>query len=104
MGQFSYTALDASGNEIAGQLQADDPASAALILRQRGLRVMDLKQGGNRSGFLGQANFADWLASQRSVSTSSMIFSFGRWRLCYGRGCRFRMRWNWLNRSFPAAG
>lgn len=76
MGQFSYTALDAGGHEVAGQLQADDPAAAALILRQRGLRVMDLKQGSSNSGFLGQANFADWLASQRSVSTSSMIFFF----------------------------
>jgi type IV pilus assembly protein PilC len=76
MPEFSYTALDAGGNEIAGQLQADDINAAALILRQRGLRVMELKQGRKQSGFLGQDNFSDWLASQRSVSNASLIFFF----------------------------
>jgi type IV pilus assembly protein PilC len=76
MPQFSYMALDAGGSEIAGKLQADDMSAAALILRQRGLRVMELKQGGGPSGFLGQDNFSDWLASQRSVSNSALIFFF----------------------------
>ncbi|MBU2568455.1 MAG: type II secretion system F family protein [Gammaproteobacteria bacterium] len=76
MPQFSYVALDAGGNEISGKLQADDGPSAAMILRQRGLRVMELKQGRGRSGFLGQENFSDWLASQRSVSNASLIFFF----------------------------
>jgi type II secretory pathway component PulF len=76
MAQFSYSALDAGGREVSGQLQADDINAAALILRQRGLRVMTLKPGRNASGFLGQENFSDWLASQRSVSNTSLIFFF----------------------------
>lgn len=76
MPQFSYTALDARGAEIVGQVQADDSQSAALLLRQRGLRPMELKPARNRSGFLGQENFSDWWASQRSVSNASLIFFF----------------------------
>lgn len=76
MPQFTYTALSASGGELKGQLQADDLNAAALMLRERGLRVLQMKQGKVKSGFLGQANFSDWLASQRSVSTSSLIFFF----------------------------
>jgi type II secretory pathway component PulF len=76
MPQFSYIALDARGGEISGNVQADDINAAAMILRQRGLRVMGIKQGGKRSSFLGQDNFSDWLASQRSVSQSALIFFF----------------------------
>lgn len=76
MPHFTYTALNSSGSELKGQLQADDLNSAALMLRERGLRVLQMKQGKGKKGFLGQDNFSDWLASQRSVSTSSLIFFF----------------------------
>lgn len=76
MRQFSYIALDDRGAEIAGHLQADDMDAATTILRQRGLRLLELKQGRGAGGFLGQANFSDWLASQRSVSASALIFFF----------------------------
>ncbi|MBE0439968.1 MAG: type II secretion system F family protein [Gammaproteobacteria bacterium] len=76
MPQFTYTALTGSGGELKGQLQADDLNAAALMLRERGLRVLQMKQGKGKTGFLGQANFSDWLASQRSVSTSALIFFF----------------------------
>jgi len=76
MADFKYTALDERGSEISGQIQADDLASAAAQLRQRGLRVLELRSGRSSSGFLGQANFSDWLASQRSVRLSALIFFF----------------------------
>lgn len=76
MAQFSYIALDARGEEVVGQIQADDSAAAMLLIRQRGLRLLELKPGRTADGFLGQANFADWLASQRSPSKSARIFFF----------------------------
>jgi type IV pilus assembly protein PilC len=76
MADFKYSALDERGSEIAGQIQADDLAGAAAQLRQRGLRVLELRPGRSSSGFLGQANFSDWLASQRSVRLSALIFFF----------------------------
>ncbi|PKD41440.1 type II secretion system F family protein [Methylomonas sp. Kb3] len=76
MAEFVYTALDERGNEIGGRLQADDMGNAASQLRQRGLRVLALRQGRGSSGFFGQANFSDWLASQRSVTNTALIFFF----------------------------
>lgn len=76
MPAFSYTALDGGGNSFSGRLQAVDQAAAIGQLRQRGLRVMEIKQARQRSGFMGQENFSDWLASQRSVANSSLIFYF----------------------------
>ncbi|MCQ8131039.1 type II secretion system F family protein, partial [Methylomonas rivi] len=40
------------------------------------LRVLELRPGLGSGGFLGQANFSDWLASQRSVRLSALIFFF----------------------------
>ncbi len=76
MADFNYHALNSQGAEIRGQLQAEDIASAMQDLRQRGFRVMDLKPGKEKRGFLGQDDFSDWLASQRSVSNATMIFFF----------------------------
>ncbi len=76
MPMYNYTALNASGGEIKGRLQAGDESAAAVILRDRGLRIIEMKKGRSNSGFLGQANFSDWLASQRSVSNTSLIFFF----------------------------
>lgn len=76
MAEFSYHALNNQGTEIRGQLQAEDIGMAMQDLRQRGFRVMELKPGGSKRGFLGQANFSDWLASQRSVSNAALIFFF----------------------------
>jgi type IV pilus assembly protein PilC len=76
MADFKYSALDERGSEIAGQIQADDLAGAAAQLRQRGLRVLELRPGRKSAGFGGQANFSDWLASQRSVRLSALIFFF----------------------------
>lgn len=73
---FSYTALTSSGSELAGKQQAADLNSAMRDLRDRGLRVLEIKPARGSSGFLGQANFSDWLASQRSVSSSALIFFF----------------------------
>lgn len=88
MAYFSYVALNNMGTEVAGEVQADDLSAAMQSLRQRGFRVMELKEARGQQGFLGQANFSDWLASQRSVSAASMIFSFGKWLLCWLRGSR----------------
>lgn len=73
---FAYTALTASGSELSGKQHSADLSSAAQNLRERGLRVVELKQLKSKGGFLGQANFSDFLASQRSVSSSSLIFFF----------------------------
>ena len=41
MPQYSYIALDNGGAEVSGRVQADDMGAANLMLRQRGLRVME---------------------------------------------------------------
>ncbi len=76
MADFWYHALNNQGLEVRGQLQAEDIGSAMQDLRQRGFRVMELKPWRNKRRFLGQANFSDWLASQRSVSNAALIFFF----------------------------
>ncbi|WP_198244176.1 type II secretion system F family protein [methane-oxidizing endosymbiont of Gigantopelta aegis] len=76
MKRFSYLALNRQGQEVRGKLEAQDQEAAMSALRQQGLRVLEIKARRGSSGFLGQANFSDWLASQRSVSTSALIFFF----------------------------
>jgi type IV pilus assembly protein PilC len=76
MPSFSYTALDSSGSELKGIHQASDVSTAAQELRERGFRVLEVKEKKGSAGFLGEANFSDWYASQRSVSPSALIFFF----------------------------
>ena len=73
---FSYIALTAAGHELSGKQQATDLGTAMQVLRDRSLRVVEIKPVRGRGGFGGQENFSDWLASQRSVSPSSLIFFF----------------------------
>ena len=73
---FAYTALTSSGSEMSGKQQSTDIGTAAKDLRERGLRILEIKPIKSKSGFLGQANFADFIASQRSVSASALIFFF----------------------------
>lgn len=87
MPSFAYTALDNSGVETSGRHQAADETSAAQELRERGLRVLEVKQKRDKIGFFGQENFSDWLASQRSVSPSSLIFFSDNCLLCLKLAC-----------------
>lgn len=73
---FAYTALTASGSELSGKQSSVDITAAAQVLRERGLRILELKKTRGQGGFLGQANATDWLASQRSVSPSALVFFF----------------------------
>jgi len=73
---FAYTALTAAGDELSGKQSFTDINMAAQSLRDRGLRVLELKKSRGQGGFLGQENASDWLASQRSVSSSALIFFF----------------------------
>jgi type IV pilus assembly protein PilC len=72
---FAYQALSRTGKELSGKMQAESTSAVAQALRTEGLRVLQIKERG-RGGFLGQANFKDWLATQRSVSTDSLIFFY----------------------------
>jgi type IV pilus assembly protein PilC len=76
MPSFSFTALDSSGIEQKGVHQASDERSASQELRDRGLRVIEVKERKTSSGFMGEDNLADWYASQRSISSASLIFFF----------------------------
>ncbi len=76
MKRFSYLALNSHGQEVKGKLEAQDQETAVLVLKKQGLRILEIKTIRGSSGFLGQANFSDWLASQRSVTTSALIFFF----------------------------
>jgi type IV pilus assembly protein PilC len=76
MALFSYKVLTSTGNEISGKQQATDVNDAMQALRDRNLRVLEIKPARGQGGFAGQENFSDWLASQRSVSQSSLIFFF----------------------------
>lgn len=73
---FSYTVLTIAGNELTGKQQASDINAAMHALRDRNLRVLEIKPARGQGGFGGQENFTDWLASQRSVSQSELIFFF----------------------------
>ncbi len=73
---FSYTVLTIAGNELTGKQQASDINAAMQALRDRNLRVLEIKPARGQGGFGGQENFTDWLASQRSVSQSELIFFF----------------------------
>lgn len=75
MPTFAYQALSRTGEELSGKMQADSTSAVAQALRTEGLRVLQIKER-RRSGFLGQENFKDWLATQRSVSTDAMIFFY----------------------------
>lgn len=72
---FSYQALTRTGTERAGQLQAENLNAAAHSLRTEGLRVLKISEKSQR-GFLGQDNFQDWYATQRSVSNDTLIFFY----------------------------
>jgi len=76
MKRFAYLALNNQGQEVKGKMEAQDQEAAILVLKKQGLRILEIKTIRGASGFLGQANFSDWLASQRSVTTSSLIFFF----------------------------
>lgn len=78
MPYFSYSALDARGGETTGKLQAADTRAAAAQLRQRGLRVLQVKEssdGGDGEG-LGREIDLSALAAMRSVSNQSLVFFF----------------------------
>jgi len=75
MPTFVYQALNRTGTELSGQMQAEDTSAVAQALRAEGLRIMNIRER-RRSGFLGQDNFSDWLATQRSVSTDALIFFY----------------------------
>jgi len=72
---FSYQALSRTGDELSGQMQADTSSAVAQALRNEGLRILKISER-RRSGFLGQDNFNDWLATQRSVSSDSLTFFY----------------------------
>jgi len=75
MPMFAYQALSRTGEELSGKMQAESTSAVAQALRTEGLRVLQIKER-RSSGFLGQANFKDWLATQRSVSTDALIFFY----------------------------
>lgn len=78
MPYFSFSALDERGGETSGKLQAADTRSAAAQLRQRGLRVLQVKEsseGGDGEG-LGREIDLSSLAAMRSVSNQSLVFFF----------------------------
>ncbi|WP_273150278.1 type II secretion system F family protein [Methylophaga thiooxydans] len=75
MPTFAYQALSRTGEELSGRMQADSTSAVAQALRTEGLRVLQIKER-RSSGFLGQENFKDWLATQRSVSTDALIFFY----------------------------
>lgn len=72
---FSYQALNRTGDELSGQMQAENSSAVAQALRTEGLRILKISER-RRSGFLGQENFKDWLATQRSVSSDGLIFFY----------------------------
>ena len=76
MPNFVYKALDNTGSEMKGFHEAVNLSVASQELRERGLRIIEVKQTREKSGFLGEESFGDWYASQRSVSTSGLVFFF----------------------------
>lgn len=51
MAQFTYKAADAAGKEVTGKIEAANDKLAGQQLRERGLRVFELKEAGGGSGF-----------------------------------------------------
>jgi type IV pilus assembly protein PilC len=50
MGSYAYTAINATGVETAGELQAPDLNAAREALRMRGLLATDIRESGSGSG------------------------------------------------------
>ena len=71
MATFKYLALDTSGKEKKGTLQALDTASATASLREQGLFVAQLSEVA-----AGGLNKEFDLSRYRSVSTTQMVFFF----------------------------
>lgn len=75
MPYFSYSALDERGAETAGKLQAADKKAAAVQLRQRGLRVLQVAESSEGEGLAREIDLSS-LAAMRSVSNQSLVFFF----------------------------
>jgi type IV pilus assembly protein PilC len=71
MANFKYLALDVSGKEKKGTLQAFDAAAATASLREQGLFVAQLTEIAS-----GGMNKEFDLSKYRSVSTTQMVFFF----------------------------
>ena len=71
MANFKYLALDVSGKEKKGTLQAVDTAAATASLREQGLFVAQLTEIAS-----GGMNKEFDLSRYRSVSTTQMVFFF----------------------------
>lgn len=85
---FSYVGLNAQGNEIQGQLQADSLADARTVLRGQGLRVMALQQGAGQQDSVGASlrAAARWLHQGLSVRNSDLILFFRQMQLMLRAG------------------
>lgn len=71
MANFKYLALDTSGKERKGTLQAQDTAMATASLREQGLFVAQLSEVA-----AGGLNKEFDLSRYRSISTTQMVFFF----------------------------
>lgn len=72
---FAYQVLSRAGTERSGQMAGENINVVAQSLRDEGLRVLKITERKSH-GFLGQENFRDWYATQRSVSTDALIFFY----------------------------
>jgi type IV pilus assembly protein PilC len=73
MGSYAYTAINATGVETAGELQAPDLNAAREALRMRGLLATDLRESG--SGSIGSPILAVKKVKPKSLQVFSRQFA-----------------------------
>jgi type II secretory pathway component PulF len=76
MAKFKYTAINSSGSERKGNIQALDLAMATAILREQGLFVVKINDESKSAGGLSKEFDLSSLNKYRSVSRTQMVFFF----------------------------
>lgn len=76
MAKFKYTAINSSGSERKGSIQALDLTMATAILREQGLFVIKIYDESKSAGGLSKEFDLSSLNKYRSVSRTQMVFFF----------------------------
>lgn len=88
MATFSYSALNAQGAEVSGQLQAEALGDARIQLRGQGLRILDLQQGEHSRQSIPDAlrAFWKWFRSGLSVRNADLMLFYRQMQLMLRAG------------------
>lgn len=75
MASFIYTAINSDGKESKGSMEAVDAVLATANLREQGLFVTNIRERNATDGGV-RGSFSEWLAKNRSIPSSHLVFFF----------------------------